>query len=90
MGTGLAAFKALNPPGLTTAVSRDITLFDAEMSITPPATATHCDVQLRPGAVEDDVAARVAAGRQVRQPFRRAARRQVDVQIVPLERETER
>jgi hypothetical protein len=36
----LAAFNALNPPGLITVVSRDITMFDAEMSITPPASSS--------------------------------------------------
>lgn len=36
----LTAFNALNPPGLITVVSRDITLYDAEMSVVPPVTST--------------------------------------------------
>lgn len=36
----LAAFNALNPPGLITVLSRDITIYDAEMSIVPPATSS--------------------------------------------------
>lgn len=37
--TELAAFNALNPPGLITVVSRDITIYDAEMSVAPPAAS---------------------------------------------------
>ena len=36
----LAAFNALAPPGLIEVISRDITTFDAEMSVAPPNTAT--------------------------------------------------
>jgi hypothetical protein len=36
----LAAFNKLNPPGLITVVSRDVTIYDAEMSIVPPATSS--------------------------------------------------
>ncbi len=34
----LAAFNALNTPGLFTVVSRDVTIYDAEMSVVAPAT----------------------------------------------------
>lgn len=34
----LTAFNALNPPGLFTVVSRDVTTYDAEMSVVAPAT----------------------------------------------------
>ena len=33
----LDAFNKLNPPGLITVISRDITIYDAAMSIAPPA-----------------------------------------------------
>ena len=33
----LDAFNKLNPPGLITVISRDITIYDAEMSVAPPA-----------------------------------------------------
>ena len=36
----LAAFNALNPPGLIEVISRDITIYDAEMSLVPPATSS--------------------------------------------------
>ena len=36
----LAAFNALNPPGLITVVSRDITIYDADMSMVAPATSS--------------------------------------------------
>ena len=36
----LAAFNALNPPGLITVVSRDITTYDGEMSVVPAATTS--------------------------------------------------
>lgn len=36
----LAAFNALNPPGLITVVSRDITIYDAEMSVVAAATTS--------------------------------------------------
>ncbi len=36
----LTAFNALNPPGLVTVVSRDITIYDAEMSIAPAAASS--------------------------------------------------
>ena len=36
----LAAFNALNPPGLITVVSRDITIYDGEMSVVPAATTS--------------------------------------------------
>lgn len=36
----LQAFNALNPPGLITVVSRDVTIYDAEMSVVPATTAT--------------------------------------------------
>ena len=38
--TELEAFNRLNPPGLITVVSRDITIYDAEMSVVPPTTAS--------------------------------------------------
>lgn len=36
----LAAFNALNAPGLITVLSRDITIYDAEMSVAPPPTSS--------------------------------------------------
>jgi hypothetical protein len=36
----LTAFNALNPPGLITVVSRDITIYDAEMSVVAAATTS--------------------------------------------------
>jgi hypothetical protein len=36
----LTTFNALNPPGLVTVVSRDITIYDAEMSMVAPAAAS--------------------------------------------------
>ena len=36
----LEAFNKLNPPGLITVISRDITIYDAEMSVAPPATSS--------------------------------------------------
>jgi hypothetical protein len=36
----LADFNKLNPPGLITVISRDITIYDAEMSVAPPATSS--------------------------------------------------
>ena len=38
--TELAAFNALNPPGLITVVSRDITTYDAEMSVVAASTTS--------------------------------------------------
>lgn len=38
--TELAAFNALNPPGLITVISRDITIYDAEMSMVAPVTTS--------------------------------------------------
>lgn len=36
--TERAAFNTLNPPGLITVISREVTMFDAEMSFSSPAT----------------------------------------------------
>jgi hypothetical protein len=36
----LAAFNALNPPGLITVISRDITIYDAEMSMVAATTTS--------------------------------------------------
>ena len=36
----LTTFNALNPPGLVTVVSRDVTIYDAEMSMVAPAAAS--------------------------------------------------
>jgi hypothetical protein len=36
----LTAFNALAPPGLITVVSRDITIYDAEMSMVAPPTSS--------------------------------------------------
>lgn len=39
-GADLAAFNALNPPGLFTIISRDVTIYDAEMSVVAAATTS--------------------------------------------------